>query len=169
MFELYIIRHGLAGKSLEDKTMDEERSLTKKGKEKVKEISKGLNELKISFDVVLTSPLLRAKETAEIINAYCGENKEVVITDLLKPDSSYNSLVKFLNQFKEHEKVAVVGHEPFLSGFASYCLSKNQDILINLKKGGILMLEIDQKIKPGQCILSWLMKPKQISKSKRNY
>ena len=69
MLELYIIRHGLAGKSLEDETMDDERPLKKKGKEKMKEIAKGLKELKIGFDVVLTSPLLRAKESAEIVNA----------------------------------------------------------------------------------------------------
>ena len=42
------------------------------------------------------------------------------------------------------KKVAIVGHEPFLSGFASYCLTKNKNSLLNLKKGGVLMLEIDE-------------------------
>ena len=164
MLELYMIRHGLAGKKIEDETTDDERPLNKKGKEKMKDIAKGLKELKISFDMILTSPLLRSKESAEIVNAYCSETKEVTVTDLLVPDAPYNNLIKFLNKFKDVKKVAIVGHEPFLSGFASYCLSKNKSPLMNLKKGGILMLEIDNVIKPGRCILSWLMEPKQIIK-----
>jgi phosphohistidine phosphatase len=162
MLELYIIRHGLAGTSLDDEAMDQERPLTKKGKAKMKEIAKGLKEMKIGFDIVLTSPLLRAKESAEILNAYCGNSKKVSITDLLSPEASYNNLIKFLNKLKGSEKVAIVGHEPFLSGFASFCLSKNKSSLMNLKKGGVLMLEIDKVIKPGRCVLSWLMEPKHI-------
>lgn len=164
MLELYMIRHGLADKKIEDEINDDERPLNKKGKEKMKDIAKGLKELKISFDIILTSPLLRSKESAEILNAYCSDTKEVTVTDLLVPGASYNNLIKFLNKFKDVKKVAIVGHEPFLSSFASYCLSKNKNSLMNLKKGGVLMLEIDEVIKPGQCILSWLMEPKQIIK-----
>ncbi len=163
MFELYMIRHGLAGKRLDDETMDELRPLKKKGKEKMKEIAKGLKNQKISFDKVLTSPLIRSKESAEIINEYCGADKEeVTITELLSPGSSYHQLIKFLNQFKDSSKVAIVGHEPFLGGFASHCLSNSKSSFINLKKGGVLMLEVDEVIKPGRCLLSWLMEPKQI-------
>lgn len=162
MLELYMIRHGYAGVSLEDEAMDEERPLKKKGKEQIKEVSKGLKALKTRFDVVLSSPLLRAKESAEILNAVCGKSQEVEITDLLRPGSSYNNLIKFLNAFKDFKKVAIVGHEPFLSGFASYCLSKNKSPFMSLKKGGVLMLEIDEVIKPGQCLLSWLMEPNHL-------
>ena len=98
-----MIRHGLAGERLEDEKQDEERPLKKKGKEKIKEIAKGLRELKICFDVVLTSPLLRSKETAEIINDHCCDTKEVTVTDLLRPDASYNNLIKFLNKQKNEE------------------------------------------------------------------
>jgi len=166
MLELYMIRHGLAGRSLEDETMDDERPLKKKGIEKMKDIAKSLKELKICFDKVLTSPLLRSKESAEIVNEYCGDTKEVMVTDLLSPGSSYDKLIKFLNKFKDSKKIAIVGHEPFLSGFASYCLSKNRSSLMNLKKGGMLMLEIDEIIKPGQCVLAWLMEPKHIIREK---
>lgn len=162
MLELYMIRHGLAGTSLEDKLLDEKRPLKKKGKERMQEIAEGLWELGISFDSILTSPLLRAKETADIINAYCGDKKEATVTDLLRPGASYTKLIQLLNQFKGTKKVAIVGHEPFLSSFASYCLTKNKSSLLNLKKGGILKLEIDGALKPGSCLLSWLMEPKQI-------
>lgn len=164
MRELYLIRHGLAGKSLEDESKDEKRRLNKRGKEKMKDIAKGLKDLKVFFDIVLSSPLLRSKESAEIVNEYCGDTKKVTVTDLLCPDSSYNNLIKFLNQHKGSNKVAIVGHEPFLSSFASYCLSKNRDSIMILKKGGVLKLEIDETIKPGQCTLSWLMEPKHLIK-----
>lgn len=159
MLELYIIRHGIAVSRLEDDTDDEARPLKKKGKAQMQDIAKGLKELKIAFNMILTSPLVRAKETAEIVNEHCGSAKKVMVTDLLKPGSSFNKLIKFLNELKNSEKVAIVGHEPFLSGFASYCLAKSQTSFINLKKGGVLMLEIDEVIKPGQCQLSWLLEP----------
>ena len=164
MQELYMIRHGLAGKRIEDETSDDERPLNKKGKEKMKDIAKSLKEQKICFDVVLTSPLLRSKESAEIVNGHCSDTKEVTVTDLLIPGASYSNLIKFLNKLKNVEKVAIVGHEPFLSSFASYCLTKDKDSFINLKKGGILMLEIDEVIRPGRCVMSWLMEPNQIIK-----
>lgn len=166
MLELYLIRHGLAGKSLADQTSDEKRPLSKKGKEKMKEIAKGLKKLDICFEMVLTSPLIRAKETAEIVQAYCGATKKVSVTSLLKPGSSYDNLIKFLNKYKKHQRIALVGHEPFLSGFASYCLAQSENSFINLKKGGILVLENDAMIKPGECVLTWLMEPGQIIQQK---
>ncbi len=162
MLELYMIRHSLAGRSLEDEAMDHERPLTKKGKEKMRDVSKGLQRLKIRFDVVVTSPLQRSKESAEIVNAYCSDTKEVIVTDLLCPGASYNNLIKFLNKLKDFKKVAIVGHEPFLSGFASYCLTNNKHSLMSLKKGGVLKLEMEKVIKPGKCMLSWLMEPSQL-------
>jgi phosphohistidine phosphatase len=161
MLELYIIRHGLAGTAIKEKTKDDKRPLKKKGKEQIKVISKSLKKQKIDFDLILTSPLLRAKETADIVREHCGKGKEVITTKHLSPESSYNNLIKYLNSLKA-KKVALVGHEPFLSGFTSYCLTKNKNLLINLKKGGVLMLEVDKTIKPGKCTLSWLMEPKQL-------
>lgn len=162
MLELYIIRHGLAGKNLEDPALDDERQLKKKGKEKMADIAKCLKERKIHFDNVLTSPLPRSKQTADIINSYCGEVKDVQVTDLLKPGASFDNLIKFLNKFKKSKKIAIVGHEPFLSGFASYCISKDKTSLLNLKKGGVLMLEVNEVIEPGKCVLSLLMQPRHI-------
>lgn len=162
MQELYIIRHGLAGKKLEDIAKDDQRPLKKKGIAEMKGIAKGLKGLKISFDRVFTSPLVRSKETAEIVNTHCSHTKEVTVTPLLSPDASFKNLIEFLNTFKDLKTVAIVGHEPFLSCFASYCLSKNENPLMYLKKGGILMLKIDGVISPGRCLLAWLMEPEQM-------
>ena len=162
MLELYIIRHGLAGKPLEDEQLDEERPMTKKGKDRMKDIAKSLEELGICFDAIVSSPLARAKETAEIVDKYCGDGGGIEYTELLKPGAPYDKLIEHLNGLEGKDKVAIVGHEPFLSGFASYCLSKGKSSFITLKKGGIMALETEGALKPGQCKLAWLMEPWQL-------
>lgn len=161
--QLYIVRHGFAGTSLEDEEMDKARPLKKKGKEQMKGVAKGLKEMEVSFDRILTSPLLRAKMSAEILNDHCGNAKSVEVTDLLLPEGSHQKLIKHLNQLKRG-KVAIVGHEPFLSSFASLCLTNSLQPFLNLKKGGVLMLETDGQIKPEKCKLHWLMEPLHLSK-----
>ncbi len=162
MKELFIIRHGLAGKRLEAEDLDVSRPLTKKGKEKMKDVSKGLNALGVSFDRVLTSPLPRASETAEILVKCCVDPKNVEATDLLKPGAKYDDLVSYLNKLDGVNSVALIGHEPFLSEFGSYCLSKSKTSFINLKKGSVMLLEMDGPLKPGKCKLSWLLQPSQL-------
>lgn len=162
MTELYIIRHGLAGKRLEDPALDESRPLTDKGKDKMKDIARGLRNLDVSFDKVYTSPLARAEETAELLKRCCIKDKDVEATDLLKPGSNYDDLISFINRAKGADRIALVGHEPFLSEFASYCLSKSKWSFIDFKKGGVMMLESDGAIRPGKCKLAWLMGPAQL-------
>jgi phosphohistidine phosphatase len=162
MKEVYLIRHGLAGTSLVDKTLDEARSLSAKGKERMKAIANFLKNSNIFFNEIFTSPLARALETAEIVRKRCSPKIEIIVTDLLAPNGSYLELIKFLNFHKKANNIAIVGHEPFLSGFASFCLTKRETSIMNFKKGGVMMLETEGVIKPGTCQLSWLLKPKLI-------
>jgi phosphohistidine phosphatase len=162
MKELFIVRHGPAGKSLDDKKMDETRPLTKKGKEKMKDIARGLSDMDISFDKIVTSPLIRCAETADILSK-CGTGKKCVESiDALKPGGSGDELIGYLNALDGVDKVAIVGHEPFLSEFASYCLAKSKNSFIDLKKGGVIALEFSGMIKPGTGKLCWMMEPSQL-------
>jgi phosphohistidine phosphatase len=158
--EIYIIRHGPAGKSIEDPALDEARPLTAKGKAKMRDVSRGLKNLGISFDKVYTSPLARAKETAEYMEKCCTGGIET--TDLLKPGSSKDELISFINRADGAEHIALVGHEPFLGEFAAYCLSKSKWSYFDFKKGGVMMLESDGPVKPGKCKLAWLVEPFQL-------
>lgn len=162
MKELYMIRHGIADKREED-IDDEARELTKKGKDKMKAIAQGLKDAGIRFDAIVSSPLVRTAQTAEIIQKCCSDGKDIIMTDLLKPGATFDPLVEYLNTV-EGDSVAIVGHEPFLSGFASYCLSQKKNSFINIKKGGIALLETDGPIKPGHCKIDWLLEPNQIIK-----
>jgi phosphohistidine phosphatase len=162
MKELFIIRHGPAGKSLDDTKMDETRPLTKKGKKKMKDIAKGLSDMDIQFDRIVTSPLVRCSETADILSKCCVDKKSVEPIDALRPGGSSDELIGYLNALDGVNTVAIVGHEPFLSEFASYCLAKSKNSFIDLKKGGIIALEFGGMIKPGTGKLCWMMEPSQL-------
>ena len=164
MKELFIVRHGPAGKPLEDKKLDEARPLTKKGKEKMKDIVKGLSDMNISFDKIVTSPLARCAESADILSKCCTAKKGVEPIDALKPGGSVDDVIGYLNALDGVENVAIVGHEPFLSEFASYCLAKSKNSFIDLKKGGVIALEFEGMIKPGTGKLCWMMEPSQLIK-----
>jgi phosphohistidine phosphatase len=156
-----VLRHGIAEERGENPD-DDARKLTRKGKDRMKQIVKGLDDAGIQCDVILTSPLVRAVETARIARKYCWENADIEVTDLLMPDASFDELIDHLNRMEGVDYAAIVGHEPFLSGFVSYCLAGESSSFIRLKKGGVASLEIDEAIKPGQCALTFLMQPEHL-------
>jgi phosphohistidine phosphatase len=160
MKALYVVRHGIA-EERDAAVEDDTRKLTGKGKDRMKLVAKGLADPGVRFDVLMTSPLDRAAQTARILEKNCSEG-EAEVTELLKPDASFDDLVNGLNRHEGVDSVAIVGHEPFLSGFISYCLSGQKSSFIRLKKGGVASLEIDGTVKPGQCALVWLLEPGQL-------
>jgi phosphohistidine phosphatase len=156
-----VLRHGIAEARGENPD-DAARELTRKGKDRMKLIAKGLYNAGIPCDAILTSPLVRALQTARIARKYCWEKADIEVTDLLKPDALFDELIDHLNGLEGVDNVAIVGHEPFLSGFVSYCLAGDRLSFVRLKKGGVASLEIDEAIKPGQCALLRLMEPDQL-------
>jgi phosphohistidine phosphatase len=161
MKSLYVVRHGIAEKRGEEAD-DDARELTRKGRARMKLVAKGLADAGVVFDVILTSPLVRARQTAGILEKYCLDGRSAVLTDLLKPGASFDGLLEYLDGLEGVDSVAIVGHEPFLSSFVSFCLAGEKPSFIRLKKGGVASLEINGSIKPGQCTLEWLMGPAQL-------
>ena len=161
MDALYVVRHGIAeqrGPNVED----DARELTRKGKDRMKLVAKGLADASVRFDAILTSPLARALQTARILEKYCASGDSVVETDLLKPDASFDGLIEQLNGLEGVDSVAIVGHEPDLSSFISYCTADKKASFIVLKKGGVALLETGGAIRPGKCLLAWLLEPGQL-------
>lgn len=161
MKDIYVIRHGIADDASAYQGNDRERRLTKKGRERVNSVAKYLEYRHIRFDTVISSPLVRARETAEILNAACSRTRTLVISDLLLPDGSYDELIAFLNKLPDGQ-IAVVGHEPFLSGFVSYCLSRSSIPFVRMKKAGVAYMSCRDPIVAGDCVLAWLMGPAQM-------
>jgi phosphohistidine phosphatase len=163
---LYIMRHGIAVDrdpvSFPD---DSRRPLTLKGEDRVRLIADAMRSLELSFDHILSSPHLRASQTAEIVVSALGAKDQLDFTDTLAPEGDPKALIRAVNQLKPApENVLLVGHEPFLSQFIALLISGQPDAAIDLKKGGLARLELEGSLRHGKCAeLVWLFAPKQLA------
>ncbi len=142
--ELFLMRHGIAIERGEPGYEDDAlRPLTPKGRKRLRDASRGMRQLGWTFDLVLTSPLARARETAEIVceELECGRALEE--TPLLAPDGNPCELVEELaHRYEDRSSTLLVGHEPYLSRLASILVCGHPDGAIVLKKGGVCRLEV---------------------------
>ncbi len=140
--ELYFIRHGIA-QERDLAIQDEERSLTKVGQDKTKAVAKRLYELGLRFEIILTSPLARTHQTAEILLETQLSSQLQVSTELA-PNGNIHSWLNWLAQqnYQPDRKLALVGHQPDLGEWASMLVwGEAKDGLI-LKKAGIIGLNL---------------------------
>lgn len=166
MIKLFILRHAIAvERGTPGYKDDSKRPLTDKGKEKMYQNAAGLKTFGISFDLILSSPYQRAKQTAYIVVDVLKIRKHcLVFTNNLIPDVTYEKLIREINTFsKKHQNILLVGHEPHLSGLISYLLTGQRNMSINFKKGGICCLTIAKLCLAGSASLEWLLSPAQLS------
>lgn len=135
--DIYILRHGKAEERSSNIKSDTKRKLTVGGKNDLEEIVKGIKSFDISFDFIISSPLVRSVETAEIAAKTLFEKKKsITIWNELKPESSVLETQKKLITFSPSAKVLLVGHEPHLSNLITSIISDTPSVDISLKKGG---------------------------------
>lgn len=161
---LYVLRHGIAAELKPHKfARDAERPLTPKGKRKLWEAAEAMESMEITLDLMVSSPYLRARQTAEIIAEAFNGRKEVVLTEHLTPGGNPKALIAWLNDLKPAPgNVLLVGHEPYLSELISLLVSGGADCGIELKKGGLCKLSAEA-LKAGRCaVMEWLATPKQM-------
>jgi len=122
-----------------------------------------MNKMGLRPGLILSSPLLRAKQTAEIVAKLLKLKKRLKFSDELKPDGSVKNLFRQLNEVKPApENILLVGHEPYLSRLISLLVSGGENAAIDFKKGGLCKLEVE-KLRSGSCAnLLWLLTPKQM-------
>lgn len=161
---LYLLRHGLAVEPGATGMNDAERPLTPKGIRKIRKEAEALREMEVSFDVVLSSPLLRARQTAEVVAETLELSKKLECTETLLPAASPSKLVGYLNHLDPPpEEVLLVGHEPSLSDLISLFISGQHGAAVLMKKGGICKLAVEA-LHAGRCAtLEWLLTPKQLA------
>jgi phosphohistidine phosphatase len=161
---IFILRHGIAVEpGSPGISKDSDRILTPKGERKLWQVADAISALEISFDIILTSPYLRARQTADVIADGTESKKRVVETDHLTPGGSAKKLIEQLAAIKPApENVLLVGHEPYLSEFIALLIAGDAPVRITMKKGGLCKLTVDA-IQYGQCaVLEWLLTPKQM-------
>jgi len=163
--KLYILRHGIAVERGDASyAKDSDRPLTPKGERKLWKIAKAIEALGLKFDLILSSPYTRARQTAEIVAEALNARKKLEFTDNLTPAGSFKKLVDFIKDLSSSPKsILLVGHEPYLSQFISLLVGGDQGLSIALKKGGLCKLS-SQSLKAGHwATLDWLMTPKQMA------
>lgn len=161
--QIYLMRHGIAvtGDST-NVSSDEERPLTPKGTKRTRQAVKGLTRLGPSIDKVLSSPLLRARQTADIVAEGLRLKDPVEEILELAPAGDLAKLLDRLAAYKECEGVLLVGHQPSLGNVASLLLSGSKELQIDFKKSGICCITLEISLAPGNSILNWMLAPKHL-------
>ena len=131
---IYILRHGIAVQRGTAGYPNDDRPLTDDGKEKMRKGARGIAAIIGSVDVIMTSPLIRAHDTAKIAADALGADHKIEVCKELLPGSSAKKLMLYLAKYKNLDHVMIVGHEPDLGFLASALLGSEQSI-IEFKKG----------------------------------
>ncbi|MBI4970851.1 MAG: phosphohistidine phosphatase SixA [Candidatus Omnitrophica bacterium] len=163
--ELFILRHAIAENPGPKFRTDSQRPLTDEGIQKMKDVAKGMLAMDLSFDLILTSPYLRTRQTADIVANIFDLKKKVAVTEnLASIGGDPKRLVSEIDKhYKSRKSILIVGHEPYLSGLISMLMLGNKAGSINMKKAGLAKLTV-YDLKYDQCAtLEWLMTPKQIA------
>jgi phosphohistidine phosphatase len=162
VLELYLIRHGIAAERGEEFPDDSKRPLTSSGMSKLRDQTKGLNALDVGFDVIITSPLVRTKQTAEIIAGTLKEKPQVVTSDALAPAGTPAGVVQELAKHAKQPRVALVGHEPNLGELAARLIGAKSPIVF--KKGAVCRIDFEILPPKGLGQLRWLLPPRVLRK-----
>lgn len=160
--ELYLIRHGVAAERGEAWPDDTKRPLTDEGVRRLREIAAGFVEIGVSFDVMLTSPLVRASQTAEIIAAGLEPHPPIVITAALSPGGTYAAVVDELAKQARRGSIALVGHEPGIGALAARLIGSRQPL--EFKKGAVARIDLAALPPTGAGSLYWFLTPRLLRK-----
>lgn len=161
MKEIFVLRHGKAEDINECQSRsDFDRKLTKEGKDKTAKLGQFLNKTDGDVDVVITSPYLRAKETAEIVVNSLDKKPELKIEDFLSAGVSVQEISRgILDKYSAKDKVLIVGHTPDLEIFIGKLIGAKN---ITLKKGALAKIVFKDSIElKGELV--WLVTSKVIN------
>jgi len=157
-YQLYLVRHGLAEARGDAWPDDTKRPLTADGMSRMRKAVRRLVRLGVSVEVVLSSPLVRARQTAEIVAGGLAPSPSLVTVDSLAPDGSYAAVVADLEKHARKARIALVGHEPAMGELAARLIGSRHPI--EFKKGAVCRIDIDDLPPAGPGDLRWLLTPK---------
>ena len=164
--ELYILRHAIAEEAADPHTgNDSQRRLTPDGAEKMRRAAEGMKEAGLEFDLILSSPYVRAKQTAEIVGKVLRPGRPLELSAALAPDGNPKELMDALRgNHGKRKRVLLVGHEPYLSRLVAVLISGDTRMGINFKKGALCKLTVTAGAPEyGRCaVLEWLVTCRQL-------
>jgi phosphohistidine phosphatase len=163
--DLYNVRHGIAIDREDPKCpADPERYLTEEGVDKTRQVAKTIAALGISADLLISSPYVRAMQTAEIFaNALKYSKQKIRRSDLLLPGAESSALFRELAKDKQSSSVFLFGHAPHLDELIAAALGSKHRITA-LKKAGVATLQL-KRISPPSAEFLWLATPRLLRRA----
>lgn len=157
-YELYLIRHGIAEERGDAWPDDDKRPLTDDGMSRMRKATRGLARLGVVFDVVLSSPLVRARQTAEIVAGGVAPRPTLTNIESLAPGASFAALATDLEKHARKTRIALVGHEPGIGELAARLIGSRHPI--EFKKGAICRIDVEDVPPGGPGELRWFLTSK---------
>ena len=157
--QLYIMRHAIAALREEWVGPDGERPLTKNGRRRMRQASRGLRRLGVRFDLIASSPLVRALETARIAARVLRYRAPVEICPALAPGLRAEAVFQFLASYPDAKRILLVGHEPDLGNLALTMIGGAHADRFPMKKGGVCRIDVDSLPPTGPGTLIWALTP----------
>ena len=157
-YELYLIRHGVAEEQGDAWPDDTKRPLAEEGMNSLRKGARGLATLGVSFDVVLTSPLVRTKQTADIIAGAFDPRPPIVTLDALAPGGSGQTVLADLEKQSRRKRIALVGHEPGIGELAAKLAGSRHPFAF--KKGAVCRIDVETLPPAGSGTLRWFLTQK---------
>jgi phosphohistidine phosphatase len=156
--EIYLLQHGEAF----SEEADPERSLTPEGESQVKATARALQKIGVGFDLVVTSPKKRARQTAEIVAGRLAYSPgDIKVTETLQPTAPAPEAIAFLKAYEDKRRILLAGHLPSLGQIASDLLSEGSPVVIRFNMGGVCRIDVDL-LQAGSGELRWALTPEQL-------
>ena len=156
--ELYILRHGIAEDGHAGQS-DAERALTPEGKKKLRATLRVARDAGLNPSLIMTSPLRRAVQTAQIAAEVLGYKRELLRTKALIPSSTPRTVWEEVRVHKDESQILLSGHEPLFSGLAAFLLGC-PSLQIDFKKGAVMRVDLDRFTAESHGVLKWMLVPK---------
>lgn len=158
--ELYLVRHAIAAERGEEWPDDDKRPLTERGIARFKEAVEGLAALDVELDEIFCSPLLRARQTAELLAAGVKGKPSIKILDALSPGHAPSTVLAQLAKAAKRRRIALVGHEPGLGELAAHLIGAGR--ALPFKKGGVCRIDVESLTSRRAGALAWFVTPKML-------
>lgn len=157
--KVYLVRHGIAVEGLvRGITRDSERPLTDEGITELKMVARGLKHIGVAPDLIVASPLVRTKQTADILQTELGG--ELTTCDALAPGVTNASVFKFLKKYPNSHEMFLVGHEPDMGELVKEIIGAGFEFSLPFKKAGVCCVEVSDLPPTLPGTLKWLITPK---------
>jgi phosphohistidine phosphatase len=160
---LYVLRHASAGTSRINPLLDVKRPLDKEGKSHCLHLAHVLVAMKVGFDLIVSSPLKRSLQTAQLVGTETGYEARILVSNALAPSATYAQFQRLLRECAAYENLLVVGHNPNITAFLGQLVAPSLPMpgdlahpRIRLRKGSLARLNLQR----GPATLQWLLDPR---------